>query len=307
MTNNKFVYFPPGRKEYFFSVNLMEKSRSVDFLYSPFSLATKLFWDLLLNSNFFRSFFTCEEKSMPSSIQTILKLLDSNNAEFQIKMGTEGPDQKTTLIKHSKKDITFFKIGNTKRGIELINNEYAILNELNGKFNAPKVKKFYSKEGFQFLETDYIIAQKIKSTTINESVFLYLLKIASQNIDSNEGIITSFNHGDCCPWNLLQQGDSNVLLIDWELAGKNVLGYDLFTYIFQAAFLLSPKKSNRDILKENEIWIRRFFEHFSVKDIKDYLRYFVNEKVEFEMKKDKNSLLTKKYIQLQKDLPNLKL
>jgi aminoglycoside phosphotransferase len=307
MTNNKFVYFPPGRKEYFFSANLMEKRRSVDFLYSPFSLATKLFWNLILNSILFRSFFTCEEKSMPSSIQKILKLLDSNNAAFQIKMGTEGPDQKTTLIKHSKKDITFFKIGNTKRGIELINNEYAILNELNGKFNAPKVKKFYSKEGFQFLETDYIIAQKIKSTTINESIFLYLLTIASQNIDSNESITTSFNHGDCCPWNLLQQGESNVLLIDWELAGKYALGYDLFTFIFQTAFLLTPNISNREILEDNMVWIQRFFDNFDIEDIKQYLSCFVIAKLEDEKRKGKVSKLTKKYLQLHQDLPNLQL
>lgn len=307
MVSNKFVYFPPGRKEYFFSIDLLEKSRSVDFLYSPFSVATKLFWHLLLNSTFFRSFFTCEEKSMPSSIQTILKLLDSNNATFQIKMGTEGPDQKITLIKHSKKDTSFFKIGNTKRGIELIHHEYAILNELNGKFNAPKVKNFYSKEGFQFMETDYIIAQKIKSTTINESVFLYLLTIASQNIDSNEGIIKCFNHGDCCPWNLLQQGESNVLLIDWELAGKNILGYDLFTYIFQTPFLLSPNKSNKAILEDNRIWIQRFFDHFDVKDLKQYLSGFVIAKLEYEKRKCKVSKLTKKYLQLQLDLPNLQL
>jgi hypothetical protein len=305
--NNKFVYFPPGRKEYFFSIDLMEKRRSIYFLYSPFSVSTKLFWNLLLSSKFFRAIFTCTQQSLPSSIQTILKLIDSNEAKFQIKRGTEGPEQKVTIIKHSEQDISFFKIGNTKRGIELIKNEFGVLKELNGKFNTPHIVNFYSKEGFQFMETDYIVAPKVKSIQINESIFLYILSISAHTINSSASKTKSFNHGDCCPWNLLQQIDGGFILIDWELAGEYVLGYDLFTYIFQTSFLLCPNKSNRDILKENKIWIQRFFAHFSVTEIKDYLSYFINQKLEFEIKKNKDSALTAKYTQLQRDLPNLKL
>ena len=130
--NTRFVYFPPKRKEYFFSLKLMERSKGVYFLYSPFSFLTKIFWNLLLNSKFFRSFFVCTQNSLPSTIKTILKIIDSNESIFQIKIGTAGPDQKTTLIKHSNEDTTFFKIGDTERGIELIKNEFANLKELNG-------------------------------------------------------------------------------------------------------------------------------------------------------------------------------
>ena len=307
MINSKFVYFPPGRKEYFFSESLMEKSRMVDFLYSPFSLSTKLFWNLLLNSNLFRFFFKCSQNSLPSSIQKILKFLDSNDAKFQIKRGTEGPDQKTTLIKYSNQGITFFKIGNTARGIELIENEFATLKELNGEFNAPRILNFYFNEGFQFMETDYIIAPKVKSTTLKESVFLYILSIASHYINFDENIIKSFNHGDCCPWNLLQKNESSFVLIDWELAGEYVLGYDLFTYIFQTPFLLNPNKSNADILKDNIIWIQRFFDYFDVKDLKQYIKVFVITKIEYESKKGETSELVDKYLQLQEDLQNLHL
>lgn len=306
MINNQFVYFPPNRKEYFFSTNLIEKGDSI-FFYSPFNFFTKIFWYLLLNSKVFRSFFTCSLNALPPEIKTILKLIDSKQAAFQIKRGTEGPEQKTTLIKHSKESISFFKIGGTTKGTELIKNEFEVLKELDGKFNAPKIINFYSKQGFQIMETNYVVAHKVKSMQLNESVFLYILSIASNKMYSEGQYIYSFNHGDCCPWNFLQLDKGEVLLIDWELAGYYLLGYDLFTFIFQTPFLLTPNKSSRAILEDNMIWIKRFFVHFEINDIKQYLLGFVTTKLEYEISKDKNSHLSQKYFQLQKDLKNLQL
>ncbi|KAB1155790.1 phosphotransferase [Flavobacterium luteum] len=286
----------------------MQKNKRIYFFYSPFTLITKIFWKLLLNSNFFQSFFTCSQSNLPSSIQTILRLLDSNDAKFQIKRGTKGPDQKITLIMHANLDkTTFFKIGNTNRGIELIKNEYSILKELEGKFNAPHIINYYKKDEFLFMETDYIAAPKVKSTAINECISKYILSIASYKLNSNETYIKSFNHGDCCPWNLLYLEHNKVLLIDWELAGENILGYDLFTFIFQPPFLLNPNKSNRSILEDNVIWIKIFFSHFQVDNWIDYLSIFINSKIESENKKLNDSQLIKKYLQLQEDLPNLEL
>lgn len=304
---NKFVYFPPKRKEYYFSINLMDKSVAPNFIYAPFSFSTKLFWKLLLNFKIFRKFFTCEESSLPLSIKKILTILDSKEDSFQIKMGTEGPDQKMTLIKHAAKDISFFKIGNTERGIELIKNESSILKELEGKFNAPKLLNLYKKEEFEFMETEYIIGQKVNATNLCNSIYDYILSIALHNINSRDSIIKSFNHGDCCPWNFLQKGDYDFLLIDWELSGEYVLGYDLFTFIFQTPFLLTPSKSNQVILNENILWIKRFFDYFGIKNIHTYLNFFIDSKLEYELIKGKSSELTDKYLQLKAELSYLKL
>ncbi len=306
MINNKFVYFPPSRKEYFFSLNLMQNNNFY-FLYSPLSYSTKIFWGLLLISNFFRLLFTCNQNSLPIEIKKIIKILDLKDASFQVKRGTHGPDQKITLVRHSRSKTTFFKIGSTERGIELIKKEFDVLNGLKGRFNAPNTLNFYFKDGFQFMETDYIIAPKVKSIMMNEFVYDYIVNITSFNFNSQGIYYKSFNHGDCCPWNFLQLDENNVLLIDWELAGDYILGYDLFTFIFQPPYLLTPSKSNEAIIGSNINWIRRFFNHFNVENCKDYLNIFVNSKLEYETKKGKDSQLIHRYIQLKRELPSIQL
>ncbi|MFA5299572.1 MAG: phosphotransferase, partial [Lutibacter sp.] len=102
---------------------------------------------------------------------------------------------------------------------------------------------------------------------------------------------SSFAHGDFCPWNLMTSNDQ-ILIYDWEFAGDYPLGYDLFTFIFQTNFLLKPKKNIEAIIIENEHSILSYFKSKNSLDWKSYLIEFAKLKVEFELNKGTNKLIS---------------
>jgi len=294
-----FVYFPPGKKQFFFSSPLMHTASSIPLLYSPMSRAARFIWNLVKQYRFIRVWFTIKRNRLSDTVQTILKAIQVTDRDLlQINCGTPGADQKLTLLLHRKNgETSFFKIAQSKRSIQLVENEYSVLLKLNGKCNSPTVKSYGAKNGFLFLETTYIAAHKYNSIPLTEAVFELLIKISSFQLDRSEKLLNCFSHGDFCPWNILYK-DTIIYCIDWELAGEYSLGYDLFTYIFQTSFLLNPGKSSGILWEENKEYIHRYFEHFGVNDPITYLSFFVKKKMEYEEEKDCASLLFKKYREL---------
>ena len=104
------------------------------------------------------------------------------------------------------------------------------------------------------------------------------------------------SHGDFCPWNMLVK-DNKLRLIDWEMAMDRVLGYDLFTFIFQTSFLLSTEIHVEKIFTDNSERIIQYFEHFKIYDFLPYLKCFSKCKIEIEILK-KNQILVLKYTEL---------
>jgi hypothetical protein len=100
---------------------------------------------------------------------------------------------------------------------------------------------------------------------------------------------------------MLLNKQQQIVLIDWEMAGLNPLGYDLFTFIFQTSFLLKPKLKINKIIYKNTIHINKYFNHFQIKDWKKYLIKFAKIKVEEEKEKS-NSLLLLRYEELLKEI-----
>jgi hypothetical protein len=82
------------------------------------------------------------------------------------------------------------------------------------------------------------------------------------------------------------------------MAAIRILGYDLFTYIFQPIFLLFPKEPVKDILKKNKIWIDYYFNSFDIKNWTDYLTDFANAKLSVETQKNDMRLI-KHYLRLK--------
>lgn len=304
----KYFYIHPFKPQYFFPKGFIKHPVFASF-FKPYSIFGAISWWLFNNFSIYRLCFSKNniENFIPE--QKIRKIIASE-ALMAFNTGTEGLEQKVTALGWGEKEYFFIKYAVTDIGRKNVQNEGNILRQICHLDFVPQILNHVNESDFTLIKTTVLKGVRLSNQKIDNELISILVKLVEEKIiaqeDAAKPTVTCFAHGDFCPWNMMRH-DNKIQVFDWEMAGFYPFGYDLFTFIFQAPFLLSPKKSNRDILKENEIWIHRFFAHFSIKDIKDYLRYFVNEKVEFEMKKDKNSLLTKKYIQLQKDLPNLKL
>lgn len=294
---SKFLFFPPKRRQFYFSKELLLKNSKYPLLYKPLSLKAKIIWTLMIKKTLFRSFFELSQKNLPHEIITILKAINSQKGDLhQINIGTKGPEQKYSILKHTDIDTTFYKVGSSEKSKELIQNEYNTLILLNGKFKSAKVINFEQKDDFLFLETSYIQAEKYSENRITEEIFNLLIEISEYKNEEHEDLKTSFSHGDFCPWNLLINNNT-IHIIDWEMSAIRPLGYDLFTYIFQTNFLLFPNKNIDDIFRENKDVIKKYFDHFQCLDYKMYISSFVNHKLSIEEKKE-NTYLANKYTEL---------
>lgn len=303
----KFIYFPPHRKQFYFSEEIFSPKNEKTLLYTPYSKKSRIIFKLFLLIPPLRFLIKCHYNDLSLNVKTILDQIGCQNSLFQINLGTEGSDQKTTLVKQSEKQTSFFKIGNTKQAFKLIDNEYLILKKLDGAFNSPKVLSFLDSSGYKMLETEYLKGKKIQSFVIDKRIIEQLINISQFELKDNEGKISCFNHGDFCPWNILEDGSSNLILIDWEFGGNFPLGYDLFTFIFQTSFLLHPEKTNQEIIQQNKIWIKCFFDRFKVAQVDIYLKDFIELKIEQERIKNKESILCKKYEVLKNEIIDFQL
>ena len=81
------------------------------------------------------------------------------------------------------------------------------------------------------------------------------------------------------------------------MAGYYPLGFDLFTYIFQTAFLINPKRSVKDTFKLYELSIQKYFKKLYNEPWLPYLQAFAMIKYQNEKKKN-NAILTNRYKEL---------
>ncbi len=167
--------------------------------------------------------------------------------------------------KFSPSDLLFVKIGINDASRKQVRNEIAVLNELSGKDIAPEMKAYGDFRDNTFLVTKAYSAQKIKSFDINDEIFSIINSIAALHpLYTNEnGFLYSFSHGDFCPWNLLKV-NGELKVIDWEMGGSAVLGYDLFTYIFKTNFELNPGKKCADLIAQNKGWLDKFYANYGI-------------------------------------------
>ena len=68
-------------------------------------------------------------------------------------------------------------------------------------------------------------------------------------IDNSKIIITTFAHGDLAPWNVFTSQKGDTKLIDWELAGRRPIYFDLIHYYF-SYYLLVKKFKYIKIIKK---------------------------------------------------------
>jgi hypothetical protein len=160
---------------------------------------------------------------------------------------------------------------------------------------VPKVLDFYSDDAQVLLKTNVLKGERLSKTTLDQKIINQLITISSQKIEciktTQSSLKTCFAHGDFCPWNMMTN-NHNILIYDWEMAGNYTLGYDLFTFIFQTNFLLEPKKTITNILKENVKLIEHYFSKFNILNWNDYLIAFTNDKITMETLKGTKGMFT---------------
>ena len=308
MIKEKFIYFPPNRIQYIFSENLLKFKYENKLMYTPYSLKAKIVWKVLLIFPQIKRFLRIKENSIPLYIRDFIEQKNSKNTTFQINLGTQGPDQKTTILIEDGGNSSFYKIGTTQKSHELIKNEYNTLNMLQGRLNSPLALSFIVDKEIFFLETELFVGEKLKSLSLSDRIFNQILKISNLQPPSVIDEITyTFSHGDFCPWNILVHKNSELQTIDWEMSAEYPLAFDLFTFIFQTSFLLKQHLINQEIINLNKKWIKIYFDYFKEDNIKKYLKKFTEIKIDLETKKDEDSFLLQRYTILKNEINTLEL
>jgi len=296
MKNKSFFYFPPWRKQFFFSSDLLKSSDYTSQLfYNPYVLSSKIVWFLWLKFRIFRSLFIVKHSNLPSLFYIIKRSLNLDDFLFQINVGTVSIEQKMSIIAFNDDTKLFIKAGTTNLALQLLANEANTLKMINGRLGVPQVIQFHQEDNLGILTTTVVTGKKFETITINSSIFEYLIKIAElEQFTMQNKIVYTIAHGDFCPWNFVEKKDGNFVVIDWELSNKHPLGYDLFTFIFQTQFLLNPQKNICIILRENEKWISSYFKREqSQEDYRYYLLLFTATKIRLEKLKGQTKLLKK--------------
>ncbi len=293
---DKFYFFPPWRKQFFYSDKLIDLKETASLFYHPYILSSKIVWKLWREVKPFRNLFKVYSENLPSLFNQIVHNYNLNSDYFfQVNTGTRGIEQKMTILAHglNGQDL-FIKAGVSVLAKKMITNEFKTLKWLNGRLETPLVVESSLSEGLGTIATEVLKAKKVSNIKLNEKVFNYIQSIGELKENKiKDGLIYVFSHGDCCPWNFLEKDNNKLVLIDWELSEFLPVGYDLFTYIFQTSFLLDPKKSYHNLILENEYWIINYFSIFQIENYTKYLLAFINLKKEKEKEKGNTPLLAK--------------
>jgi aminoglycoside phosphotransferase len=291
-TSKKYFYFPPYKKQFYFSEDLLLGSKPFNYIYAPYTWRLKLIWTLWRRFSILRNFFKCKINSLPKLTQELINTAELNNMIYQINTGTSGEEQKTTIYAYSANGTEYFiKGGKSKAACNLIENEALILNKISSFIDVPKVEQFVKTNGLTILMTEAIKAKKITDTKIDLAILQYIVKVSEIELTRRNGYIYCFSHGDCCPWNLLKREDESLVLIDWELAGMKPLGYDLLTYIFRTSFLVKPEESPALVLRENSAIISKYYQTFGISKYERYINLVSHVQVEYVKTKGSKSLI----------------
>lgn len=283
-TNNTSYYFPASTKS----------TRFFFCLYTPYRFMVAVYWKLWRMTPLLRTKIRIDELPFPLGK---IRNIESESSIMAFNMGTPGIHQKISILGFTpqKQQRFFAKYAEKKDAMDLSKKEIEVLRKYKSSGFVPQLYQTVIKDDFVFFKTEYIEGQKVKSIGVDDSIFNLLLRMMQVScFVTEEGLLNCFSHGDFCPWNILNT-PRGYQVIDWETAEDRVLGYDLFTYIFQTAFLLTPNESIESILNKNKERIDDYFALSNVKRYKPYLHAFAIQKVEWEELKEHDGYLVHKY------------
>jgi hypothetical protein len=281
-------------------------------LYSAYGgKLSKIYWWLFKNVKIIRWINSMDENRLGFPY-TLIKEIDGEDTLMSFNMGSPGVEQKISILGYNNRTHQpfFAKFTQKLEAMILSKNEIDALNQLKGLGFTPTLFDYKISSDYVYLKTEYIEGNRPKNMLLTRDILELTVRLSHLNhtnkIYNNDGLRLSLSHGDFCPWNFLEN-NGRLRLIDWEMLQQRTLGYDLFTYIFQGAFLFS-KKDPVEILKSNQKWIKLYFDSFGINDYNPYIIAFVQEKSDYEKKKkNENNRLADQYDNLRLVLSNLKI
>tara|TARA_B110000902_G_C14294287_1_gene582495 strand:+ start:7934 stop:8848 length:915 start_codon:yes stop_codon:yes gene_type:complete len=289
-----YFYFNPFSKQYLFPTGFKQYEIFTTF-YQPYTFKGKLLWWLWCNVALFRKL---SKVTKPEEVVPIVQLKEYINKDtiLAFNRGTIGVEQKISIlgVDLKTKEEIFIKYANTDLSRKNVNNEGEILKQLVDLDFVPQLKQHINETEFTFIQTTVLKGERVANQNIEKQLLsvlntLVTLKIVSKK-ECNSELKTCFSHGDFCPWNMMFY-KNELQVYDWEMGGVQPIGYDLFTYIFQTAFLLSPTKHNHKIIEENKTLITSYFNTQMIEDWKPYLFEFSAIKLKLELEKNSEHLL----------------
>ena len=289
----RYYYFNPFSKQYYFPEGFQQHPLFTSF-YQPYTITGSLLWFVWKKLSILRRF--CREESVESvlPIDRFKKHLPST-AIMAINRGTVGIEQKMSILAHVpiSGNEFFMKYAESEIARKNVDNEGKVLAQLHHLYFVPKLHLHVSEKEYTLIQTNILKGERLAKQKVDNQILAVLIQLSKQNVYTDRtfrfDLKSCFAHGDFCPWNMLL--DENQLnVFDWEMAGSYPLGYDLFTYIFQTSFLLTPKKSFEKLLKQNLLFIEEYFNALKIENWQSYLQAFAAIKMQLETQKGKSSL-----------------
>ena len=251
--------------------------------YQAYSKIGRITWYFFLNFRIYRGFFKIRDiKSYVPESE--IRAITGEDSLLAFNMGTKGLEQKITCLCFVERDksYVFVKYGTSLESMKNIENEWETLNKIKHLEFVPRVLGFSKDNSRVILKTTILNGTRININHPSEPILNRLIRLSQiSEINLDFGPIKCFAHGDFCPWNMVDiRGE--IYIYDWEMSGEFILGYDLFTYVFQTRFLVRPKDGIELIIGQNIYFINEYFMHFNIKNWKEYLVQFATLKMNLE-------------------------
>lgn len=290
-----YFYFNPFSKQYLFPSGFKKFQLFTGF-YQSYTFKGKLVWWLWCHISIVRSWSKVVKPEQVVPIKELGKYI-SKDTLFAFNRGTRGIEQKTSILGidlNTKKEI-FIKYADTELSRKNVNNEGDILKQLTALDFVPQLTQHINEAEFTFIQTSVLKGERVVNQNIEKQLLIVLKKIAAVNMvvknENHTELKTCFAHGDFCAWNMMLY-NNELQVYDWEMGGVQPVGYDLFTYIFQTSFLLTPSKTIKDIIEENNGVLSSYFDSQYIKDWLPYLSAFSSIKLKLETEKNNQNLIS---------------
>jgi len=293
-----FFFFNPFSKQYYFPQGY-KKYPTFKSFYQPYTILGRVMWFIWDHSRILRS--VCIENNPQRILPlTALDKYLNSNLILAYNRGTPGDERKLTAVGCDKKtrEEFFLKYAESEITMLSVIKEGNILKQINYLDFVPEIKFCVTTENYSLLKTTFLKGNRLNKIRLDNSIISILWLMSKQKVNLEKrsfgNLKTCFAHGDFCPWNLIIEG-KNVKVFDWEMAQYYPLGYDLFTFVFQTSFLITPWKSIKRLLKENRRHIDSYFDKLGCIKWNAYLKSYAKLKISKKsIQQNKNMLYSYK-------------
>lgn len=290
----KYFYFNPFNKQYLFPKGFKNIELFSGF-YQPYTVKGRIIWWFWYNFSLLRNLSQVVQPEQEVPLVQLKKYINDSTV-LAFNRGTQGVEKKTSILGFDRKNNQefFIKYADTEIPQRNVNNEGVILKQLVELEFVPQLQQHINTADFTFIETSVLKGERVLNQKIDKQLLDILFVLSQLKVNTTREYTTDnktcFAHGDFCPWNMMLN-NNKLQIYDWEMAGEYPLGYDLFTYIFQTAFLLTPKKQIEKIIEEQSNLIANFFKLQEDKEWLTYLHDFSRIKLNLETDKKNQRLI----------------